>query len=160
MESNVLKEIEGKGIRFSIPETWSARTETYSEPDGRECTMIEISASEGDPRSIIISYGPMPEGSDALMEAGETYEEIVGEMIPDSDEDPIYEYDFLGKTAYGFEFPTEDELFCNFICTEIGSEEELETGSGCRLLTVLCTAATCEEIDDLLDIIEENIAFE
>ena len=38
--------------------------------------MIEISAEEDDPRSIIISYGPMPEGSDAIMEAGDTYEEI------------------------------------------------------------------------------------
>lgn len=40
--------------------------------------MIEISAEEGNPRSIVISYGPMPEGSDALMEAGSTYEEFIG----------------------------------------------------------------------------------
>lgn len=38
--------------------------------------MIEISAKDGDSRSIVISYGPMPEGSDALMEAAGTYEDI------------------------------------------------------------------------------------
>ena len=58
------------GVEIKVPETWSAETNLYVEPDGRECSMIEVSATEGDPRSIIISYGPMPEGSDALMEAG------------------------------------------------------------------------------------------
>ena len=54
--------------------TWKGNIESCTELDGRECSMIEISAVEGDPRSIIISYGPMPEGSDAIMEAGDTYE--------------------------------------------------------------------------------------
>ena len=44
--------------------------------------MIDISANDGDPRSIVISYGPMPEGSDAIMEAGDTYEELIGEIGP------------------------------------------------------------------------------
>mgnify|MGYP003457842151 CR=1 FL=1 len=58
------------GVTLMVPEIWNVETETYTEPDGRECAMIDISAVEGDPRSIVISYGPMPEGSDALMEAG------------------------------------------------------------------------------------------
>ena len=121
--------------------------------------MIEVSATEGDPRSIIISYGPMPEGSDALMEAGGTYEELIGEFGPEPEDDPICDYDFLGRTAYGFECPTEDNLACNFICADIGTQEQLETGTGCKLLTVLTTAATYEQIDELLDLIEENISF-
>ena len=88
--------------------------------------MIEVSATEGDPRSIIISYGPMPEGSDALMEAGGTYEELIGEFGPEPEDDPICDYDFLGRTAYGFECPTEDNLACNFICADIGTQEQLE----------------------------------
>ena len=111
--------------------------------------MIEISAEEGDPRSIIISYGPMPEGSDALMEAGGTYEEIIGEIGPEPEEDPICEYDFLGTTGFGFEVPTEDNLACNFICAEIGSETEPEAGVGCILFTILTT----------LDLVEQNISF-
>jgi hypothetical protein len=121
--------------------------------------MIEISATDGDPRSVIISYGPMPEGSDALLEAGGTYEELIGEFGPEPEDDPICDYDFLGRTAYGFECPTEDNLACNFICADIGTQEQLETGTGCKLLTVLTTGSTFEEIDDLLDLVEQNISF-
>lgn len=154
MKKIELKEISYKGISLKVPEIWTAETETYIEPDGRECVMIDISAAEGDPRSIIISYCPMPEGSDAYMEAGGTYEEIMNEFAPENDEDPVCEYDFLGKVAFGFEFPTEDNMACNFICAEVGGENEGE----CKLLTVLTTARTFEEIDDLLDLIEENIS--
>lgn len=154
-----LKQISFGGISLQIPEVWNTITETYTEPDGRECTMIEISAEDGDPRSIIISYGPMPEGSDALMEAGGTYEEIIGEIGPEPEEDPICEYDFLGTTGFGFEVPTEDNLACNFICAEIGSQTEREAGTGCKLFTILTTAKSYEDIDDLLDLVEQNISF-
>ena len=160
MEQVALKQISFGGISLQIPEVWKTITETYTEPDGRECTMIEISAEEDDPRSIIISYGPMPEGSDALMEAGGTYEEIIGEIGPELEEDPICEYDFLGTTGFGFEVPTEDNLACNFICAEIGSQNEREVGVGCKLFTILTTAKTYEDIDDLLDLVEQNISFE
>ena len=59
MSNIALKTINSGGISLQIPEVWTAITETYTEPDGRECTMIDISAEEGDPRSIVISYGPM-----------------------------------------------------------------------------------------------------
>ena len=58
-------------------------------PDGRECAMIKISAEKGDTRSIVISYGPMPEGSDALLEASGTYEDIIGEIGSELDDDTI-----------------------------------------------------------------------
>ena len=67
MNNIALKTINYGGISLQIPEVWKAVTETYTEPDGRECTMIDISAEEGDPRSIVISYGPMPEGSDSII---------------------------------------------------------------------------------------------
>lgn len=159
MKQVALKQISFGGISLQIPEVWNTITETYTEPDGRECAMIEISAEEGDPRSIIISYGPMPEGSDAIMEAGDTYEEVVGEIGPEVEDDPICEYDFLGTTGYGFEVPTEDGLACNFICVATGSPEHIEAGAGYNLFTILTTARTYEEIDDLLDLIEQNISF-
>lgn len=34
------------GLAISMPEIWNVDTEMYTEPDGRECTMIEISAEE------------------------------------------------------------------------------------------------------------------
>ena len=155
MESINLKKVSCRGVELQVPKIWNTHTETYTEPDGRECSMIEISAVEGDPRSIIISYGPMPEGSDAIMEAGDTYEEVVGEIGPEVEDDPICEYDFLGTTGYGFEVPTEDGLACNFICAEIGSESKGRS----HLFTILTTGRTFEEIDELLDLVEQNISF-
>ena len=115
--------------------------------------MIDITAAEGDPRSIVISYGPMPEGSDAFMEASDTYEELIGENGGGED-DPICEYDFFGTIAFGFEVPTEDELACNFICSELVVNGEN------MLFTILTTAKTYEEIDELLDLVEQEISFE
>ena len=155
-----LKEIKFGGLTLQMPEVWNVITESYIEPDGRECSMIDISAEEGDPRSIVISYGPMPEGSDAIMEAGGTYEELIGEIGPEMEDDPLNEYDFLGTTGYGFEVPTEDNMTCNFICVAIGSQEQLEAGADCNLFTILTTAKSYEDIDDLLDLVEQNIAFE
>ena len=155
MSEITLKTVTFGGLSIQIPEIWNVTTESYTEPDGRECAMIDISANDGDPRSIIISSGPMPEGSDAIMEAGDTYEEVVGEIGPDVEDDPICEYDFLGTTGYGFEVPTEDGLACNFICAEIGSESEERS----HLFTILTTGRTFEEIDELLDLVEQNISF-
>lgn len=160
MSNIALKTINNGGISLQIPEVWTAITETYTEPDGRECTMIDISAEEGDPRSIVISYGPMPEGSDAIMEAGGTYEELIGEIGPEIEDDPLNEYDFLGTTGYGFEVPTEDGMACNFICVATGSQVQIETGVGCKLFTILTTARSYEDIDELLDLVEQNISFE
>lgn len=160
MSEAALKTVSSGGLSIKVPEIWNAHTEVYTEPDGRECSMIEISAVEGDPRSIIISYGPMPEGSDAIMEAGDTYEEVVGEIGPEVEDDPICEYDFLGTTGYGFEVPTEDGLACNFICVATGSPEQIEAGTDNNLFTILTSGRTFEEIDELLDLVEQNISFE
>ena len=154
MSEIALKPVEFGGIRMEIPEIWEAVTQTYTEPDGRVCSMIDISAVDGDPRSIVISYGPMPEGSDTFMEASDTYEELIGEAGIAEDEDPICEYDFLGTVGFGFEVPTEDNLACNFICAEVGSEGRSQ------LFTILTTARSYEEIDDLLDLVEQKISFE
>ena len=157
---NKIKEIIFGGLSIKIPELWKVETEMYTEPDGRECAMIDICAEEGDQRSIVISYGPMPEGSDSILEAAGTYEELIGEFGPEIEDDPICEYDFLGTTGYGFEVPTEDDLACNFICVEIGTQEQHELGVGCNLFTILTTAKSYEDIDDLLDLVEQNITFE
>lgn len=160
MKNIELNKVEFGGVTLQIPEIWKVETEKYKEPDGRECAMIEIEASEGDPRSIVISYGPMPEGSDALMEASGTYEELIGEIGPAEEDDPICEYDFLGTTAFGFDVPTEDQMACNFMCAEVGSPAQLESGVGCRLFTILTTAQSYEDIDDLLDLVEEYLHVE
>ena len=154
MSNVALKEIQFGGVTMKVPEIWVTETELYTEPDGRECSMIDVSALPGDPRSIVISYVPMPEGSDAFMEASDTYDDLIGESGAQAEDEPICEYDFLGTVGYGFEVPTEDELACNFICAEVGSE------AGAKLFTILTTAKSYEDIDDLLDLVEQNISLE
>ena len=156
MSEVLLKTICFGGVSLQIPEIWVVTTESYTEPDGRECAMIDISANDGDPRSIVISYGPMPEGSDAIMEAGDTYEELIGEIGPAVEDDPICEYDFLGTIGFGFDVPTEDNLACNFICAEIGSDSPERS----HLFTILTTAKSYEDIDDLLDLVEQHLSFD
>lgn len=41
-----------------------------------------------------------------------------------------------------------------------GSLTQVETGTECKLLTVLTTAKTYEDIDDLLDLVEEHYLWE
>ena len=33
------------GLELQVPEIWNVETETYTEHDGRECAMIDISAT-------------------------------------------------------------------------------------------------------------------
>lgn len=155
MSTITLKTIDFGGLSLNIPEIWNVATESYIEPDGRECFMIDISANGNDPRSIIISYGPMPEGSDAFIEASDTYDDLIGEAGGTEDDNPICEYDFLDTVGFGFEVPTEDGLACNFICTEKGAEGNKEG----HLFTIMTTAHSYEDIDDLLDLVEQNISF-
>ena len=95
MEIN-LKQIYFGGVTLQIPEVWTAECEMYDEPDGRQCACIDITAEEGDVRSIMISYGPMPEGSDALMEVNGTFEEFAEDVDTENDE-PIYTCEFKGQ---------------------------------------------------------------
>ena len=152
MEIN-LKQVYFGGVTLQIPEVWTAECEMYDEPDGRQCACIDVSAEEGDVRSIMISYGPMPEGSDALMEVNGTFEEFAEEVDTENDE-PIYTCEFKDQEAYGFDFKTEDGAACSFLC--IGVEKANET----KLLTVLTSASDNEELENLMAFVEEYISFE
>ena len=101
----------------------------------------------------MISYGPMPEGSDALMEVNGTFEEFAEDVDTENDE-PIYTCEFKDQEAYGFDFKTEDGAACSFLC--IGVEKANET----KLLTVLTSASDNEELENLMAFVEEYISFE
>ena len=155
-----LKHIRFGGISIHIPIHWTAETTMCTDVDGREYSMVEVSAEDGNSSSFIMTYGLMPSGSDSLLEAGKMYENIIGEIGPNPEDDPIREYELFGRAnaqAYGFEFQTEDNLACNYICVPTGSNEQLLTGVGCKLFTILLTARSYVDIDNLLDFIEMNI---
>ena len=99
---------------MQIPEIWEAETEVYDEADGTKSYSLSINASGKDIRSIDISWGVIPEGSDAYNEACATYEEVVLEDDLSSDEEPIICFEFQKREAYGFNVWTDDGLPCFF----------------------------------------------
>ena len=134
-----------------VPEIWDVETEELLELDGQTSYSIDISAGGKDVRSIGLSFGPLPEGSDAYTEACGTYEEVVGEEGLETNDEPILCFDFKGKEAHGFSLTTEDNLPCFFFCVEFPQANET------NLLTALLCAANNEDLQSLLDFVEEYL---
>ena len=150
MEKISLKQIYYGGVTMLFPEIWNVETEELQEFDGQKSYSIDITASGKDVRTIDISYGPLPEGSDAYSEACGTYEEVVGEEGLETNDEPILCFDFKGMEAHGFSLTTEDNLPCFFFCAEKGK----------HLLTVLLCAANNDDLQSLLDFVEEYISLD
>jgi len=147
MEKVSLKQVYWGGVTVRIPEIWNVETEEMLEADGGKSYCVGISACGNDVRSIDISYGSLPEGSDAYMEACATYEEVVEEDSLETNSEPILSFDFKGKEAYGFSLATDNGLPCFFFCIE----------NKTNLLTVLICASSNEDIQDMLEFIEEYL---
>jgi len=152
MSNIALKQIHFAGITMQVPEIWEAETEEYNEEDGTKSYSLSISAKGNDVRSIDISWGVIPEGSDAYTEACATYEEVVMEEDLSSDEEPILCFEFQKREAYGFNVWTDDGLPCFFFCIGIPSEGEN------HLLTVLVSAPDNDELQNLIDFVEEYLS--
>ena len=152
MEQVSLKQIFFGGVTMQVPEIWNVETEDLQEFDGQKSDSIDITAGGKDVRTIDISFGPLPEGSDAYSEACGTYEEVVGEDDLETNDEPILCFDFQGKEAHGFSLTTEDNLPCFFFCVED------ERDGKKNLLTVLLCAADNENLQSLLDFVEEYLS--
>lgn len=153
---------------MSVPEIWDVETEELQESDGQTSHSISISASGEDVRSIDVSFGPMPEGSDAYSQALVTFEEVAGEeglqaCCEELDENagPILCFDFKGLEAHGFSLMTEENQPCFFFCVEIPQTDQTKLGHNQpKLLTVLLRAADNETLQALLDFTEERLECE
>ena len=154
MENISLKQVHYQGITMQIPEIWSMESETYDEPDGTKSYSMSISAAGKDIRSIEISWGSIPEGSDAYNEACATYEEVMGTEDLAVDEEPIISFYFQGHEAFGFNVWTEDGIPCFFFCIDIPSNGQP------KLLTVLVSASGNDELQSMLDFVEEYLKVE
>ena len=154
MKNIPLKQIHFEGITMQVPEIWETETETFDEADGTKSYSLSINASGKDVRSIDISWGIIPEGSDAYNEACATYEEVVVEDDLSSDDEPIMCFEFQKHEAYGFNVWTDDGLPCFFFCMDIPSKGKN------HLLTVLLSAINNDELSSLLDFVEEYLAVE
>ena len=154
MKNIPLKQVHFEGITMQIPEIWSSETDTYDEADGSKSYSLSINASGKDIRSIDISWGVIPEGSDAYTEACATYEEVVLEDDLSSDEEPIICFEFQKREAYGFNVWTDDGLPCFFFCLDIPAKGKN------HLLTVLISAINNEELKTLMEFVEEYLSVE
>ena len=153
--SNVpLKQIHFNGVTMQIPQVWNYETEEYNEEDGTKSYSLSIIANGKDVRSIDISWGIIPDGSDAYNEACATYEEVVGEEDLDVNDEPIICFEFQKKEAHGFNVYTEDGFPCFFFCCDIPSDARK------RLLTVLVSAPNNDELQSLIDFVEEYLTIE
>ena len=149
-----LKQVHYEGITIQIPEIWEAATERFTEEDGGNTYSISINAKGKDIRSIDISIGRIPEGSDAYIEACGTYEEVVNEEDLDTNEEPIMCFEFQKYKAYGFNVWTDDGLPCFFFCMDVNAK------NGSNLVTVLLSARNNEEFESLMDFVEEYLTIE
>lgn len=154
MDTIALKQVHYKGITIRIPEIWNAESETYDEADGTRSHSLSISAAGNDVRSIDISWGSIPEGSDAYNEACATYEEVMNEEDLDVVEEPIICFKFQDRDAYGFNVLTDDGIPCFFFCVQIQTKGQAD------LLTVLVSAPNNNELQSLIDFVEEYLSVE
>ena len=149
MENIALKQVYFGGVTVQVPEIWEVETEEMVEADGQKSYSIAIEAAGNDVRSIDISYGAMPDGSDAYAEACGTYEEVVEEDGIQANEEPILCFAFKEYKAYGFSLTTDEGLPCFFFCIDVPSGEKT------NLLTVLLCAANNDDMQSLLEFTEE-----
>lgn len=154
MDTIALKQVHYEGITIRIPEIWNAESETYNEADGTKSHSLSISAAGNDVRSIYISWGSIPEGSDAYNEACATYEEVMSEEDLAVNDEPIICFRFQEREAYGFNVWTDDGLPCFFFCVQVPSQGQAD------LLTVLVSAPDNDELQSLIDFVEEYLSVE
>ena len=154
MEQVSLKQIFFGGVTMQVPEIWNVETEELQEFDGQKSYSIDITAGGKDVRTIDISFGPLPEGSDAYSEACGTYEEVVGEDDLETNDEPILCFDFQGKEAHGFSLTTEDNLPCFFFCMDLPSRGKNS------LITVLVCAPDNKDLEDLMTLAEDSLEVE
>ena len=67
MNNVALKQVYHQGITMQVPEIWDVEKEEFNEEDGTMSYSLSINARGKDRRSIDISWGIIPEGSDSYL---------------------------------------------------------------------------------------------
>lgn len=150
MSNTEFKEIRFGGVVLEIPQTWKYTTESFTEEDGTESYRISSCSTGKKVKSIDVSVGSIPEGSDSYLEACRTYEEIIGED-PAADEESIVSFMFQEKEAHGFSVYMEDGTPCFFFCIDLPSKEANS------MLSILLCAPEDAALENLIDFTEEHL---
>ena len=154
MNNSTLKNIRYAGIAMQIPKSWKAESAEYDEADGSKSYSLCLYGNGRDARSIDLSIGMIPEGSDAYVEASRAYEDVICEEDLQKNDEPIVSFDFQSNRAYGFNILTDDGMPCFFFCVGLPS---LGKNS---LLTVLACAPNEKELQNLVSFVEEHLSVE
>lgn len=113
-------------LTIKLPEGWQQETNVATEEDGTEITHLEAhlpdDKAEKDIALIDICLGPMPEDTTAADEAYANYIDMVGFDEEEEDFDPLIEWPFQKKKAYGFEAFCDDDSPLRVMCVEIKSK--------------------------------------
>ena len=110
-------------ISLKLPQGWVSDLDTYLDESGVEITHLSChlpnDIQKTDEALIDVYAGPMPEDTTAADQALANYADTVGfdEDEPD-DFDPITEWPFNKKKAYGFEAIAEDDSPMRLMCLE------------------------------------------
>ena len=113
-----------------------------------ECHLSD-DAAQTDLAQIEIFAGRMPSDTTAADEALANYADIVGFDDDDPEDfDPITEWPFAGKKAYGFEALCEDDSPMRLMCTEIKA--------GYLVLISIC-AKDDETLVETVQLVERNL---
>lgn len=142
-------------IHLDLPGGWEKEESTYTEVDGTDVTHIEChlpdDVAKKDLAVVDIYSGLMPSDTTAADEALANYADIVGfdETDPE-DFDPIIEWPFAGKKAYGFEALCEDDSPMRLMCVEIKKG-------------ILCIMSICaqndEKLIEIIKLVEKNLRY-
>ena len=110
-------------ISLPLSPEWIREDERYEEVDNAMITHAEChlpSSEEGKYEAVIDLYaGDMPSDTTAEDEAYANYAEIIGWDEEDEEEDPIAEWRFQKRKAYGFTGECEDGSIMLLMCVEI-----------------------------------------
>lgn len=113
-------------LSIKLPEGWQQETDVATEEDGTEITHLEAhlpdDKAEKDIALIDICLGPMPEDTTAADEAYANYIDMIGFDDEEEDFDPLIEWPFQKKKAYGFEAFCDDDSPLRVMCVEIKSK--------------------------------------
>ena len=111
-------------ISIKLPQGWVSDLDTYIDESGVEITHLSChlpnDRKQIDEALIDAYVGPMPEDTTAADQALANYADTVGfdEGDPE-DYDPIIEWPFNGKKAYGFEALAEDDSPMRVMCVSV-----------------------------------------
>lgn len=111
-------------ISLKLPQGWVTDSETYLDESGVEITHLSChlpnDRKQTDEALIDVYAGPMPEDTTAADQALANYADTVGFDEDDPEDfDPITEWPFGNKKAYGFEAIAEDDSPMRMMCIEL-----------------------------------------